>query len=371
MYHISNKSFRFLCLMFIVGIGIFEAGWLESRQALASSTYQALPFTQNGSNTKVGVDKVSATQALTVHTQHVSDYNGDGKTDYTIARDLGAANGHQLQWWILFNGTNTYDALNWGAANTDTTVPADFDGDGKTDVAVWRSNGTDPAFYIFLSKTNTVRVVPFGLDGDDPSVVADYDGDGKADPAVYRMATSPGDYSWWYYIGSNNNPNGDTTFVPWGSADDLAVPGDYDGDGRGDFVIARDDSNGNAIFWRFQSTAGIDVEYYGLTSDYFVPGDYDGDGKTDLAVVRGVNGSYQWFYRPSSTGAVSAAPAAYWGADSGDAIVQGDYDGDGRTDFAIFRFSTATFWVQASGGAQYVIPWGQAGDVAPAGYNIR
>ena len=75
-----------------------------------------------------------------------------------------------------------------------------------------------------------------------------------------------------------------------------------------------------------------------MAGDIPVPGDYDGDGKTDVAVFRPSTGT--WFVRQSSNG---KWVGFNWGS-AGDIPVVGDFDGDGRADYAVFRPSTGTWY---------------------------
>ena len=299
--------------------------------------------------------------------QNVVDFNGDGKTDFAVVRNTGGGSGGQVTWFVNWNGTAAVQTAAWGIS-TDSFVPADYDGDNKTDIAVWRPIGTgqpsgNAFFYILQSSNNTVRIEDFGQTLDRPGVVGDYDGDGKADVAVYRPGATAGAQSTWFYRGSLNNPGGAITFVPWGVNGDFTAPGDYDGDGKNDFVVQRSAGGGQGLFWFLQSTAGIKSEIFGTPTDFIAAGDYDADGKTDLAIVRPVSGALQWWHRRSSDGAVVGTT---FGVSATDFAVPGDYDGDGKTDPGVWRPSATlgatAFWYLGSTSGAATAQWGQNGD---------
>ncbi len=322
---------------------------------------------------RIGTSYASVTGGSSAPVQNHVDFNGDGRTDFAVVRNTGGGSGGQISWFVNLNGIGTTTQSAWGI-ESDFFVPVDYDGDNKTDIAIWRAGApTVASFYIFQSSTNTVRIEAFGQTGDEPRVVGDYDGDGKADLAVYRSGATAGAQSTWFFRGSLNNPGGNVTYAPWGQNGDFPAPGDYDGDGKNDFVVQRNNGGGQARFWMLQTTAGFDTVVFGTPTDVIVPGDYDGDGKTDIAVVRSLAGQYNWYVRPSSTGVITGGPFAIFGASATDFVVQGDYDGDGRTDPAIWRPSAtpnlSAFWYLGSTSGAVSAQFGQNGDYPVANYN--
>ena len=202
-------------------------------------------------------------------TKALFDFDGDGRSDISVFRpDPG--NEDNNYWRVLQSSNNQIRNFEWGiAADADSLAPADYDGDGKTDFAIYRRSENN--FYIYNSMDNSVRVENFGIAGD-ILTVGDWDNDEKADISVYR----PGTQSVFYFRASSNNPNGNITFVPWGTTGDKPMSGDFDGDGN---RTRRFSSVKCDVVYQKSSNGQVRYVNFGLATDKFVPADYDGDGE--------------------------------------------------------------------------------------------
>lgn len=304
-------------------------------------------------------------------TQHVADFNGDGKTDWNVLRLIQGGPNSQVAWFTRYTGLASGQTDVFGLA-TDTFLTADFDGDNKSDVTAWRSDNPQAAFfYIMRSQSSTFLPVQWGIAGDDPTAVGDYDNDGKDDVAVYRQGASTGQQSFWHIQKSSD---GGYLPIQWGQFGDVIAPGDYDGDGFADAAVHRGVGGGSAIFYIRYFNGSFDQIVFGTPNDFVVPGDYDGDGKTDLATYRGIGGQISWFHDPSSIPGTQVIQTLF-GNSSSDFAVQGDYDGDGKTDQAVWRPSLtpdqSAFYVNGSTAGFFAFAHGRSGDVPVASYNTH
>lgn len=264
-----------------------------------------------------------------------SDFNNDGKSEIAVYRNTDGV------WHSLDSFSGGYTPVQFGLSG-DKLAPADYDGDGKTDRAVFR-NGI---WYIYQSSNNQVRFAQWGLAGDLPRP-GDFNGDGFADIAVFRPANGV-----WYIQYSNPIQPGNITFnfVQFGLSGDAPLIGDFDGDGKSDVSVFR------AGVWYFirSGDGGIGIVQFGLAGDIPVVGDYDADGKADIAVFR--NGV--WYAVRTSDNSILITQFGI----AGDKPAPGDYDNDGKNDLAIYR--NGVWWIlRTSDGGVSATNFGLATDM--------
>ncbi len=285
------------------------------------------------------------------------DSDGDNKADYIIFRPSNN------RWYILRSG-GTIREQEWGVANEDWMVPGDYDNDGVGDIAVWRE--TTGNWYRLFSSTNTFTIHTWGQPGDEP-IARDYDGDGKTDMAVVRRTN--GNMIWYLFYSSTNGFES----RQFGASTDYTAPGDYDGDGKYDIAVQRPGATPTAqSTFYIQTATAFTVIPFGQTNDLVAPGDWDGDGKTDLAVVREGStptSNLTWYVRSSMTSQMSVFT---WGVTGTDLLAQNDYDGDGKTEYGIWRNTDGKFYIfNPVNGNFNVINWGQPNDFPVSSYDTH
>jgi len=223
---------------------------------------------------------------------------------------------------------------------------SDFDGDGTTDLTVFRPS--QARWLGNLSGGGTLNALLGEPNLVDIPAPGDYDGDGKTDLVVFRPSTA----QWLGHLSSGGILN---TFCGYPNYVDIPAPGDFDGDGKTDIAVYRPSQG----LWTVRlSSGGVQMILQGEPNlvDIPAPGDYDGDGKTDFAVFRPSQGL--WIARLSG-GGVMIAP--FGELNLFDIPVPGDYDGDGRTDLAVFRPSQGRWLARLSSGGLMNLQYGALG----------
>jgi hypothetical protein len=272
------------------------------------------------------------------------DMDGDGRSDIAVWRpDSGI-------WHVLPSGMPGWSlSMQWGEQD-DIPVSGDYDGDRMADTAVWRPD--TGAWYVLPSGDPVNHTATqWGMSSDKP-VAEDYDGDGMVDIAVWRP-----DNGAWYVLPSYSPGNFEIT--QWGQSSDIPVPADYDGDCMADIAVWRPDS-GTWFILESRDPGNYTIIQWGISTDTPMPADYDGDGMTDIAVWRPDSGT--WYIIESSD--PGNYMATQWGMSS-DKPVAADYDGDGISDIAVWRPESGTWFILPSGspGDYTAVIWGAPTDI--------
>jgi uncharacterized delta-60 repeat protein len=171
--------------------------------------------------------------------------------------------------------------------------------------------------------------------------VYDFDGDGRTDHSLYRE--DPAEQSFWNFSVSGDG----TDFTFFGVNGDVPVPSDFDDDGKMDVAVFRP-SMGAWFYMTDIHAPDFETVFFGQSGDLPVANDYDGDAKADLALFRPSTGT--WLIKNIADGSIRTVQFG----GSSDKPVTGDFDGDTVADIALWRSSDATFRVLRSSDDQQV-----------------
>lgn len=307
------------------------------------------------------------------------DFDGDGRTDIALT---GPSSWGSVP--IAYaNGNQTFDPRNigissfpgWSATSGVTRLVGDFDGDGRSDIALTGVSGWttirmawsmgrgslawgEVGLTTFASRSAQANVV---------KLLGDFNRDGRADIALVggslwtsiRVATGAAGRLFTYVDQNVLNKGATTTsqFGTWATQSSAKLVGDFNGDGADDIALLGGTNWGSipVAFSKLDATfeatnISTQIGPLGLTTfnDWArLPGveklvaDVNGDGKSDILLIGGSG----WASIPCAISlgdgsflAINVGVTSAFGAKAATAGVSkiiGDFDSDGMADIAL------------------------------------
>lgn len=257
--------------------------------------------------------------------------------------------------------------LSLASAQTRDAVLGDYDGDGRSDIVVTRQMNGGLFWFIRYATGEEVPYFQFGLaptaDTADQVVAGDYDGDGRYQPAVVREEVDGGLY--WYV----RDQEGEAARNQWGLHNDIPLNG-YFGESSGALsqVVVR--NIGGALYWFINRESMSEAIQWGLNGDKPFTADVDGDGLDELIVSREVGGFVYWFIKNLET---DQSLTVGWGLKDDQIHQPADFNGDGSADLIVSRVvgDSRVFYIRYYGRTQATaqsVKYGASTDLGYVGY---
>jgi len=276
-----------------------------------------------------------------------ADFNGDGRPDLAVANDSSASPTGTVS--ILLRqplGGFAAEAPITVGQRPDSMAAADFDGDGRRDLAV--ANYVSSTVSVLLRRTDNTGFEEEGPPpavGTSPHAVAagDVNADGRTDlvtashasgtvTVLLRRADNSG------FVEETGSP------VAVGTNPTQVALADFDADGRLDLAVANRGSDNVTVLLRTATNDGFTAEAgtppaAGDAPVGLVTGDFNGDGRPDLAAAGEISDDVTVLLRQAGGGFAAAPGSPHLAGDGAYGVVTGDFNADGVPDLAATAFT--------------------------------
>jgi hypothetical protein len=264
------------------------------------------------------------------------DFNGDGKSDLAVLDNNG--NGFQV---LMGRGDGSFGApvdtpLSYSVLSF---AVGDFNKDGKTDLAVTTGYNSSPFVNIFLNNGDGTfsQGMQYVIYPNSYVSVADVNGDGNPDLIVVAATGYGSPYNLLVFLGNGDGSFKNPIFGPSDNYTSEAVAGDFNGDGKLDIAVGTSSGvaflagNGDGTFGtQVYSNPGFQL------SGSLIASDFNDDHKLDLAARTNFN--YSGGMVMSGNGDGTFGPPTAYDSNSngyGEAFVAGDFNSDGVSDLGM------------------------------------
>ncbi|WP_188043432.1 5'-nucleotidase C-terminal domain-containing protein [Changpingibacter yushuensis] len=300
-------------------------------------------------------------EGLTLATPEAPSFSGNVVTIPSVEGVVYTVDGEEVTGSIELTAENPTVTVEAYAA--DGYV---LDGDSASEWSFAYDNGVSPIAdtskgrNVFFSTDFVHGVVDFAMtvSGADQILSGDWNSDGIDTIAIRKGRT--------YTFFDSNRTGAGSYSVVYGGAGSTPVVGDFNGDGFDDLAVRSAGTNTFNIKYSVSgriSGGQADRSFgYGRASDAILAGDWNGDGSATIGVQRG----NRFLLKNTLAGGVADVSFVY--GRSSDVAVTGDFDGDGTDTVSVVR--GARVYVNnalAGGSAETLFTFGRATDQRVAG----